>query len=78
MEYEKKLGWDGEMVEGCMEDFKRMSWRFDQTGVGYFPNLRFTALRLMAINGVTFGYWIPLLRTERKIEGAIEIFNKLY
>jgi len=53
-----------------------MSNRFKDDG--YFPNLRFTALRIMMLNGVEFGYYIPPLRTRRKIPGAIEIFDKLY
>lgn len=77
MGYEHKIDYGGsEVVEACMDDFCRMSARF--SGVGYFPNLRFTALRIMMLNGVEFGYDIPVLRTGRKIKGAIEIFDELY
>ena len=53
MGYGLKIVWDDACVLQCLEDFKRMSWHFDTLNDGhYFPNLRFTALMLMDLNGV--------------------------
>jgi hypothetical protein len=80
MQYPHKIDWGGndDLVDGCMDDFRRMSRKFDEVGVGYFPNLRFTALRIMHMNGFEFGYTIPLLRTGRKIDGIIDVFNEYF
>lgn len=83
MQYDKVIDWgnDMELVLTCIREFYRMSENFDAANGKYgtyFPNLRFTALRVMMMNGVVFEYYIPLFRTKRKIDPAIDIFNELY
>jgi len=75
--YEKKIKWVGD-VDEIIRDFMRMSNKFDHVGEGYFPNLRFTALRLLEEYGCVFEYRIPFLRTRRKLGPANEIWDFLY
>ena len=43
----------------------------------YFPNLRFCAMKLMQMNGVTHLSNVPLLRTDKKIESVGVIFEHI-
>jgi hypothetical protein len=46
-------------------------------GRSYFPNLRYTVLRLLQEQGVEFEYEIPLLRTKRKLEGYEKEWSRI-
>ena len=66
---EKNLHCEYEVVMEILNDFKRISARFDGAlwGRTYFPNLRFCALKYLELAGVEFEYKIPFLRTPRKL-----------
>lgn len=67
-------------VEEALEDFKRMSKKFDGLNncKKYFPHMRFVGLRLLLMNGVCFNYLIPLIKTESKVVEMMATFDKLF
>jgi hypothetical protein len=60
-----------EIMRAIIEDFRIVSGRFDRAKKElnrvYFPSMRFVALKLLAIHGVTFPFYIPLARTPKKL-----------
>ena len=78
----QKVGVDkNDLVRGIIDDFRIISARFNErkekVGRVYFPSLRFIALKLLEMHGVTFGYLIPLARTPRKLKAMEQTWNLL-
>jgi len=71
---------ESRIVEQVMDDFMRMSHRFDrlETGRSYFPNLRYVLLELLELNGFCFGFDVVKIRTKRKRIVMETIFEQLY
>lgn len=81
--FKPKIVFSGSIVDLCMQDFMRMSVKFDRIKSDleerkYFPSLRYVALRLLEIHGTTFEYEIPLVKTPCKVQVLDDIFNKLF
>jgi len=68
-----------EQYRAMMQDFDKICFLFDQhkhlLQRKYFPNMRFIALKLMALHGITLQYNIPLTRTVRKRKDLEQIWN---
>lgn len=78
---EKVVVADGKCWFRVMEDFSRMSEKFDLLEEGkrnYFLPLRYCALMLLMLNGAQFNYYIPLVLTPRKRGELRELFDLLY
>jgi hypothetical protein len=72
---------ESRIVEQVMDDFIRMSHRFDRlesSGRSYFPNLRYVLLELLELNGFEFGFDVVKIRTKRKRVVMENIFEELY
>ena len=71
---------ESRIVEQVMDDFIRMSFRFDrlETDRSYFPNLRYVLLELLELNGFDFGFDVVKIRTKRKRVVMENIFEVLY
>jgi hypothetical protein len=64
--------------DDIMNQFKHINQAFHSTNQRkYFPNLRFMALKLLALNNITTTYTIPLLRTPRRIKALDIIWQNL-
>jgi VLTF3-like late transcription factor len=75
----KKLGlesvftWDGNTLTLIIDDFKKLSAKFDRQQLSkkwnrtYFPSLRFIAVELLYKHGARCNYSIPFIRTKRKL-----------
>jgi len=72
----------GISVDHVILRFREMSRKFDrmskEQGWTYFPNMRYCALRLMIMMGVTFNYRVPLVKTDSKIKVLDRKFNVLF
>lgn len=68
--------------QDILHDFSKMDEIFEslktQLNRSYFPNLRFTAIKLMKRHGIEPPYPIPLARTQRKLEGLEEMYNVIW
>ena len=68
-----------DQYRAMMEDFDKICFIFDQQKHQfqrkYFPNMRFIALKLMELHGITLTYPIPLTRTLRKRKDLEMIWN---
>jgi hypothetical protein len=61
-----------------MNQFRHINHAFQSTpNRKYFPNLRYMALKLLALNNITTTYTIPLLRTARRINALDIIWGNL-
>jgi hypothetical protein len=65
-----------------IDQFISMDHFFNDTrksmGVVYFPSLRYTVLRLLEKNGITYNYTLPFVATKRKIKPLGEKLEKLF
>tara|TARA_R110002126_G_scaffold78877_1_gene196178 strand:- start:112 stop:753 length:642 start_codon:yes stop_codon:yes gene_type:complete len=72
----------GVIVSNVFEKFRMMSVKFDGMPKTkewkYFPNMRYVALRLMQMNGVTFNYTLPLVKTPSKVAVLENKFDILF
>ena len=78
--YEKIIKFDTDMVQDVLDDFKRISYNFDNyewSERKYFPCMRFVSLKYIGILG-DIEYKIPLVRTARKIKVLEDVWNKIY
>lgn len=68
--------------QDIMHDFELMDRIYaslkHRFGRSYFPNLRFTAVKLMQRHGVKLPFSIPLARTARKLEALEHIYNQIW
>lgn len=71
---------DGKCWFSVMQDFSRMSEKFDsmENKRNYFLPLRYCALMLLMLNGARFNYYIPLVLTPRKRVELRNLFDLLY
>ncbi len=62
-----------------IEEFKRMSWAFDQLSCDYtyFPNMRFICLKMLQYYGAGINFFIPIIRTKRKYKPLDDLWTKL-
>lgn len=78
--YQKIIKFDSDMVQDVLDDFKRISYNFDNyewKERKYFPCMRFVSLKYIGILG-EIEYNIPLVRTARKIKVLQDVWNKIY
>lgn len=72
----------GILVSDVLLKFREMSLKFDQQPKTpewkYFPNMRYVALRLLQMNGVTFNYTLPLIKTASKVAVLEHKFDFLF
>lgn len=70
------------VFQDIMHDFELMDRIYgslkQQFGRSYFPNLRFTAVKLMKRHGVTIPFDIPLARTARKLDALEDIYSAIW
>ncbi len=62
-----------------IEEFKRMSWEFDQLSCDYkyFPNMRFICLKMLQHFGAGINFFIPIIRTKRKYKPLDDLWTRL-
>lgn len=68
---------DGKIWLNVQNSFEEMSRGFGSRKTVHFPPLRFVALRLLAMYGARFMYFIPLVLTRRKREKMNRDFENL-
>jgi len=66
-------------IKKIFDEFGQMSYQFDNAlnkkwSKEYFLNLRFTAFKLMEKHGITYPYYVPILRTFRKRKTLNNLF----
>lgn len=66
-------------IKEIFDEFGQMSYQFDNAlnkkwSKEYFLNLRFTAFKLMEKHGITYPYYVPMLRTYRKRKTLNNLF----
>jgi hypothetical protein len=70
------------VFQDIMHDFDLMDKIFmsmkKQLKRSYFPNLRYTAVRLMKRHGVVMPVNIPLARTTRKLQSLDQLYNDIW
>lgn len=73
---------DTSKFKDILHDFELMDSIFPtlkpQLGRVYFPNLRFTAVKLMHRHGIFMPVTIPLARTQRKLEALHDIYDMIW
>lgn len=65
--------------EEIINDFRIVDTAFNSliTNRKYFPNLRFVTLKMLEVHGTRFDFYIPLIRTPRKLKPLEELWIKL-
>jgi hypothetical protein len=66
-------------ITDIINEFKVANHKFEQLKIKpkYFPNLRYIALKFLEKNGADFEFYIPLIRTKRKLAPLEEIWEKI-
>ena len=72
--YPFKIRWTQYQIDQVNRDFCKIHEYYKEINTtGYFPNLRFCALKLMERHGVVFEYFIPCI-IVKKIQTRLELF----
>jgi hypothetical protein len=66
-------------ITDIIDEFKIANYKFEQLPIKpkYFPNMRYIALKFLEKNGADFQFYIPLIRTKRKLQPLEEIWEKI-
>jgi len=66
-------------ITDIIDEFRVANYKFEQLDIKpkYFPNLRYIALKFLQKNGADFEFYIPLIRTKRKLAPLEEIWDKI-
>ena len=66
-------------ITDIIDEFKIANHKFEQLKIKpkYFPNLRYIALKFLEKNGADFEFYIPLIRTKRKLAPLEDIWDKI-
>ncbi len=73
-----EFGDSNAFLRQVVEEFREISWKFDQLGSGkYFPNIRFVVFKMLKRHGASINFFAPIIRTRRKYKPLDDLFNKL-
>lgn len=66
-------------ITDIIDEFKVANHKFEKLAIKpkYFPNMRYIALKFLEKNGADFQFYIPLIRTKRKLKPLEDIWNKI-
>lgn len=71
----------GDQIISIINDFRALSDKFERTkhqySRRYFPNIRYTVLKLLQLHGITSNYPVPFIRTERKRHSLDTLWDQL-
>jgi hypothetical protein len=70
---------NSKFITDIIDEFKIANYKFEQLAIKpkYFPNMRYIALKFLEKNGADFQFYIPLIRTKRKLQPLEEIWDKI-